>query len=97
MLVRFDMALVGHLFKPNTDTPPEEPPEHVMIMTESGPTKMPYQKKRAMDSTLDIELAVSEMPDWLKEELTKSQLISMDKSDYISLPASVREFAEALN
>lgn len=102
MLVKFDMVLIGCLFRSHIHPPRQKPPVFVTIMTESGPQLMKCEKSCCHDaygaepSIAQGELAISEMPDWLKEELVRGQVISMERSDYANLPGSVRSFAEVM-
>jgi hypothetical protein len=95
MLVRFDSDLIEALLlngQPNKPTKPS----FVTIMTEDGPVTAPFQAKYSDLHESIVQEAVDEMPDWLKGELVKGQIISMGREDYSSLPDSVIRLAEIM-
>lgn len=102
MIVKFDIVLIGCLLRSHIHPPRPKPPAFVTVMTENGPQLMKCEKNPCHDaygaepSTAQGELAISEMPDWLKEELVRGQVISMESNDYANLPSSVRSFAEVM-
>lgn len=93
MLVRFDGDLIEALLAGRDPQPTKT--SFVITMTEDGPVRMPFQVKDS-GYLSDLKDAIDEMPDWLKEELAKGQIICMGKSDYAALPDSVIRFAEIM-
>jgi len=93
MLVRFDSDLTKALLRPQQERPKQ--PSFVTVMSEDGPRLIPCQISNADHFSL-IEEAIGEIPDWLKDELIKGQIIVMGREDYAALPDSVIRLAEIM-